>query len=427
MFNYVLNLAVRYRQINWALADQAMVSAANFLTAILLVRYIGDESTRLAEYGRFVLAFMAIEFVRIFHEPLVIAPMVIIGPKQRAADADSYYGAVCASEFVISLLAGLLLFFAVLVLNVAVPDWNLEGMALLMGFGALTCHLQTFLRRYAFARHTPKIAFASDAVRYLGQLAILFALLQTHKLYANDVLLIVAVTAFFAIFCGIPIVFPIRFDRDTFLSAVSRHWDFGKWLLPSAALGRALGDLFTATAGAMVGAAAVGALRAARVIVGVTHIFLMGFENVIPIQAAQRFSAAGKAGLTRYLWRYGVVSCVGVGLILLVLAAVPDFWLTLFYGDEFDGQGHLVQWWAAIYFLLFLGKAPMHGLRAMEHTQPIFWQNVVLAVVSIALCYPLIETLGIIGVVAGTALLEIIRNLMLTYSFRKRLRAEPRE
>ena len=41
----------RYSHVNWALADQTMVSGVNFLTGILLARYLGVE-----EFGRFTLA-----------------------------------------------------------------------------------------------------------------------------------------------------------------------------------------------------------------------------------------------------------------------------------------------------------------------------------------------------------------------------------
>ncbi len=48
----------RYRHVNWALADQVMVSGVNFLTGILLARGLGIE-----EFGRFTLAWMVVLFV----------------------------------------------------------------------------------------------------------------------------------------------------------------------------------------------------------------------------------------------------------------------------------------------------------------------------------------------------------------------------
>jgi hypothetical protein len=43
-----VQLLKRYRHVNWALADQAMLSGVNFLTVVLLARALGIE-----EFGRF--------------------------------------------------------------------------------------------------------------------------------------------------------------------------------------------------------------------------------------------------------------------------------------------------------------------------------------------------------------------------------------
>jgi len=45
----VYSLACSYSHVNWALADQAMVSGSNFITGILLARTLG-----IAEFGRFI-------------------------------------------------------------------------------------------------------------------------------------------------------------------------------------------------------------------------------------------------------------------------------------------------------------------------------------------------------------------------------------
>ena len=48
----LLPLWRKYADVNIALADQAMISAANFITAILLARFLG-----LDEFGVYTLAF----------------------------------------------------------------------------------------------------------------------------------------------------------------------------------------------------------------------------------------------------------------------------------------------------------------------------------------------------------------------------------
>lgn len=77
MITRVVWLISRYSHLNWALADQATVSGANFITGILLARYLGLE-----EFGRFTLAWMVVLFVNSLQNAVVVAPMMNIGPQQ---------------------------------------------------------------------------------------------------------------------------------------------------------------------------------------------------------------------------------------------------------------------------------------------------------------------------------------------------------
>ncbi len=81
MIQAAVRLLGRYSHINWALADQAMVSGVNFLTGILLARYLGIEA-----FGQFMLAWMLVLLVNTLQYALVIAPMMSIGPKQPEAE-----------------------------------------------------------------------------------------------------------------------------------------------------------------------------------------------------------------------------------------------------------------------------------------------------------------------------------------------------
>ena len=93
MMQRAARLLVRYSHINWALADQTMVSGVNFLTGILLARYLGLE-----EFGRFTLAWMAVLFVNSLQSGLIVQPMMSIGPKQAEDETSAYYGAVVAQQ-----------------------------------------------------------------------------------------------------------------------------------------------------------------------------------------------------------------------------------------------------------------------------------------------------------------------------------------
>ena len=85
-----------------------MVSGVNFLTGILLARYLGIE-----EFGRFTLAWMAVLFVNSIQHAMIVSPMMSIGPKQPEAETPAYFGAVVAQQVCFSGVMFFLLFAGV--------------------------------------------------------------------------------------------------------------------------------------------------------------------------------------------------------------------------------------------------------------------------------------------------------------------------
>lgn len=409
----------RYSHINWALSDQALVSGANFVTGILLARYLG-----IAEFGRFTIAWLVLEFALNLQGTILTTPMLSIGAKKSEADAQRYFGAVIVSQLSLSLFCSVLLYAGVLIYDALFYEGRYAVLALPLAIAGLVVSIQQFLRRYAFARSEPFVAFASDATRYALQLGILIWLFQSHAMNASWVLVVVAGTAFAALVPGAHLYLSIRSDRNAFKEMARRHWDFSKWLVPSTLLNWAVGNLFIIAAGAILGAAAVGSMKAAQNIVAVSHIFLLGLENIAPISAARRFYQSGGAGLIRYLQQFALFGGIGMGLIVVAAAIMPDQLLQVIYGSEFEGQGYLVRWWCFIYLFVFFAIPPRIGLRTLEYTRPIFVQNVALSIFSVAIFYPVITTYGMIGVMMGLAGIQILRFLFLTISFRRRVKQE---
>ena len=163
-----INLFSRYNHINWTLADQTLVSGVNFLTSILLARYLGIE-----EFGRFTLVWMAVLFVISIQHAAINSPMMSIGPKQSKAEGSTYYGAIFIQQIIFSCTISLLLYIVVSLSGMAFSDLQVSGLALPLAITSFVCQSQEFLRRIFFTRGNIKRAFLIDAIRYLGQIVIL--------------------------------------------------------------------------------------------------------------------------------------------------------------------------------------------------------------------------------------------------------------
>ena len=115
----------RYRAVNLALADQAIVSASNFLAWILLARLLGIE-----EFGRFTLYWIVAEFFQGMQHASIILPMMAMAPKQGASDRRLYLGALLVQQGALAIIVTLLLIIGLLSLSPIVTTWRLDDVAL---------------------------------------------------------------------------------------------------------------------------------------------------------------------------------------------------------------------------------------------------------------------------------------------------------
>jgi O-antigen/teichoic acid export membrane protein len=403
--------------VNWALADQAVVSGVNFLTAILIARQLGADA-----FGQFTLAWMAVLFLNGLQVALIISPMMSIGPKQSQDVRSGYFGEVVTQQI---LFAGLS--FVVLLAGVSIgaswmPEWHVEGLALPLAAANLTFQLQEFIRRFLFSVGRPAAAVVNDVVRYGTQLALLGALLGNVAHDTADTLWIITASAVLAILAGIPLLVWPSLDVSRVVATTRRHWDFSKWLFASSLLSWTSGNLFMILAGFFLGAAAVGALRAAQNLMGVVGILLQGLQNVIPIRAAHHFANGGVASLIDYLRSSAILIGLAVTAVALVASSAPEYWLSLAYADQFAGYGGLLVWYSFIYIVIALELPISTGLRAVEQTRPVFHAYIAGTVFTLIAIVPLVKLFGLTGIMVGLLTTWIIQNVVMASGFGVSLR-----
>ena len=125
-------------------------------------------------------------------------------------------------------------------------------------------------------------------------------------------------------------------------------------------------------------------------------------------KAARHFHDGGKKALYDYLKRVTLLGGGATAAVAAIAAIGPDFWLGLVFGNQYIGYGYLLRWWAVIYLLIFLGLPSRSGLRAIEHTQTIFWAYLWMTVFSLLAAYPLVEYFSLSGVLLGILVTQFI-------------------
>jgi O-antigen/teichoic acid export membrane protein len=387
----------RIAHFSWAMADQAVVSGSNFLASIMLARILG-----LHEFGRYTLAWTALLLIQAIQHSAINNAMLTMGPKQNATKSASYYGVVFLQQGVFVTSVTVLTWIAATILAHSKPDWQLAGLVLPLSASVLTCLTQDFLRRYFYSIGRPLISLSIDIVRYFGQVGLFtFYFLQQLSADSSIALWIMAATSLIACLFGTAFVPRLELLRSEFKAIGVRKWHFSKWLIASSLLSWATSNLFYVAAGTLLGAATVGGMRAAQNIVGTTHLFFQGLENIVPREAARRLLKQGPRGVSSYLSRVAVKGGLGTVSIACIFAIFPDFWLGLLFGDAFRAYAYLVRLCAIYEVLTFFGF-PLHAwLRTFELTRYIFYSQLCSVIVSVLIAYPLVAYFGATGALLG--------------------------
>jgi len=387
----------------WALTDQSIVSATNFLTNVMLLRFMG-----LREFGVFALAWMSVMFVNSLQSALIIAPMMSIGPKQEEKDRPSYFGAVVFQEIVFVFFCFVLVFAALKVSDNFFPHKNLQQLALPLAVSAFAYQMQDFVRRYFFATRQSRRALADDALSYLTQLPILFFLHRVGHLNSVTALWTMAGTSALGIVLGWFWVEPLNFNRAWINAISQRHWKISRWLGASSILQWTSGNLFVIAAPVYYGAAAAGVLKASQNLMGVTHVWFQGLDNVVPAETARRLREGGVHSMLAYtrsiLLRWGGLTL----LFAIVMAAAPGFWLHLLYGPAMAQYGYVLRLYALLYVIMFVGAPLRACLQALEYTAPIFWSYLAMTALAFSFAFPMAKWMGLSGTMLGLLVSQVL-------------------
>jgi O-antigen/teichoic acid export membrane protein len=379
--------------------DQALSSACNFLTTILLARALGLEA-----FGLYTMVWLALYFAMSLQLGLIVSPMMSIGTKERGEQAEAYYTVVFLHQ------AGFVVFAAIAifaVLMLAMGTASLLAAAALPGAMAAASYLtQDFLRRYLFARRRPAGILLIDAINQALKLGALAILWHMEVLDVANALWAVAGAAAVSTLCGLGMSGPLLWRRQILTSVTSRQWHSARWLVLTGSVQWMLGYSGLLVTAGLFGPKVLGALRAAQSLLAVLNVVREALENIVPPLAGKALAEGGMPGLHRMLGRAMLFTSLTGAAAVVGLGLFGPWLLHKLYGGEILEFDWVIAWYSFALPMALTSLVLGCAFRALERTRPIFIATLAGACLNLLAVYPAALFFGVAGLIAVTLLSE---------------------
>lgn len=395
----------------WAAADQTLFAGANFVTNLLLVRWLDP-----AAYGAFSLVFAAFLLLGTAHSALITEPMLVFGPGRHAPEVSGYLRAVGRLHWYTAPAALVFGGIAAAVLWAA-DNQGLALQAIAVGIVGPLILYQWLARRRAYVIGKPRLA-AEAGIVYLA-LAVMVAIWLGSIGRLTPVLALVIMGVASAI-SGLYVDRRIRRSGEAEPlephEVAMEHWHYGRWALAASLLSWVPANLYYMVLPVWNGLEGTATLRALyNLVLPALHLNTALGAILLP-----SFVRAGRQGLLRPLAIRAVSILTAASLVYLAFLLPARPWLIrwLLDGRYMDHIG----------LVAVLGLLPMAAawsavagdvLRAREQPAAVFRSYIAATVVSVLIGIPAVAAWGAFGAGCGLVLASLVTTAVMLLELRR--------
>lgn len=419
----VVNLYRLLKDHFFALADQAVVSAASFLTTIIISRY-----SNAGELGAYAIGISILGSAYTIQGQLISLPYSIQRHRPIGTPTEFAGSSLVLAGLLASLVTMLL---TVVALSLFAGHANPELVAVTWALAAVMpfALFRDFFRRFSFAHLRMTHALLLDSAVAASQLLMLGWLGWTGRMSA--------VTASIALgaSCGIVALGCLslsrgqfRIRRDQLRAAMGRSWFLGRWLVGNQILVQVQRYSMYWLLVMIAGATTTGIYAACMSIVAFANPIFYGLNNLLTQKSVLAWKEGGATALRKRAVR---------DLILLAAALAPFCLLALWGGEEamqffypspvYAGYGHLIAILAAAILAFALGSPAANALASMERVNTVFAVNAVGTAVTALLVWRFLLAWGLMGAAWGWLLSNTTVAIGLWFGFLRSVKRVPDE
>jgi O-antigen/teichoic acid export membrane protein len=388
----------------WAIADQSLVSAGNFVVAVAVARAVPP-----SELGAFGVLLGVIMASGAVHASVVGLPLLVLAGRRQAEQQDAMSAALALTGLSLAVYAPAMVAAALLV--------NRPGLLLPALFALAAVHLQDTLRRALMGRLQFRRAIWGDAVSYLGQAGVVVALAGAGRVSVAGAFLAMGGSSLAGAVVQWRQLRP-RMRKIGFAGpTLTGFWRLGKALAFVNGIGAVTLYSLPWLLGALRDVRAVGSLQALLTVVALANPLMMAVNSLVTAKVAH---VHGEDDLSRrslqlaIARRYGFALGAPVAVFAVFLLAAPEQALRVFFGTDspygaLTGELRLLVGFTVAlyaYFVLAGVLAARADIRSMLRAQ-------LAAAAALALAgIPLILVAGLAGALLAALLSSLARTLV---------------
>lgn len=396
-----------------AVIDQALLSALNFLIAIILIKTVAK-----AEFGYYSILYPIALFAISIQNAIVNTPFtVLLASKKNAARrsyiASLFYGQVIT---VLPLLCLALLIIALL------RWWGFDSMqswlgaALCVAMAGMLC--REFLRCYYYAQEQPQNVLKMD-IYYIAVYFTLIALAYTYaKMSVPTVFLIITLSS---LLVATPIIYRQRwsFQRIAISESFRENWKFGRWTLLGVLVTHIQTYGYLYLLGALLSSTAVAEVSASRLLM-MPLVFIHAGWSRVSIPHGSKLREQGQMSrVFKEQAIFSLVAVVAISVYVAILLSLSGFLKNFLFSEEYAKSFEFLVFWAAIFVVAITASNASFGLQVLRDFKAILKINIVSMLVTLGCSYVFILRYGINGAFSAVLIGELLLATGLWFYFSK--------
>lgn len=378
-----------------SIADQAMLSAANFGVGLILIRYAAE-----AQYGYYILAFNTMMLLTTLQGTFIGTPMVIRLPGLDQAARRQWMGSLLRDQKWLGAAGG------ALALVVALAGWAMglfDGESTLVVVAAIGLVLAALYREYLrgilLMYHRPQQVLGADAI-YVAVLLAGCALAVRTPVAAAGALLVGTMAAL-ACASVLRRVLANDIERDAAPGRLREIARMGFWAASGGVIYWLFNQGYNFLTAATLDLAAVAALAASRLTLMPINLLLAGMQKQLTPLASDWMHGMGARRTLRRLMLFSLALALFTLLYGAVIWLLRDWIFLDLMRKDSPQRDLLLVLWIGLFVLMVIREPIMMVPLLRQRFRALSAATLVCALIALAISYVGMLQLGPVGAVIG--------------------------